>query len=255
MTTIWIGVGVAVLAFVFGVAGLFLQRLLPETHSVERARDMIGAIVGLVSLLLALVLGTLIGSAYSFYATQKSEMETFAARAVQLDLALAEFGPETAPVRARMKETLQGIRVMVWGDGAGQNAAPDFSLAGPIQHLREMDEYVASLDPKTPAQRQFAAAAVGDASAIEQTRLLISMQLASAISWPLVVIVVSWALILFCGFGLLSRINGTTLAALGFGAFAVGSALFLILELSHPFTGIFRVPSGAFDQMLAALNK
>jgi uncharacterized membrane protein SpoIIM required for sporulation len=40
---------------------------------------MIGAIVGLISLLLALVLGTLVGSAYSFYATQKSEMETFAA--------------------------------------------------------------------------------------------------------------------------------------------------------------------------------
>jgi hypothetical protein len=255
MATVWIGVGVAVLAFVFGVAGLFLQGLLPETHSVERARDMIGAIVGLVSLLLALVLGTLIGSAYAFYATQKSELETLAARAVQLDLALAEFGPETEPARARMKETFQGVRNMVWGDGAGQNAAPDFSVTAPIQHLREMDEYVASLDPKTPAQRQFAAAAVGATSAIEQTRLLISMQLASAISWPLVVIVVSWALILFCGFGLLSRINGTTLAAVALGAFAVGSALFLILELSHPFTGIFRVPSGAFDQMLLSLDK
>jgi hypothetical protein len=214
MATVWLGLGVAVLAFVFGVGGLLLQRLLPETHSVERARDMIGAIVGLVSLLLALVLGTLIGSAYAFYATQKSELETFAARAVQLDLALAEFGSETAPARARMKETLEGVRDMVWGDGAGKEAAPDFSVAAPIQHLREMDEYVASLDPKTPAQRQFAANAAGDASAIEQTRLLISMQLASPISWPLVVIVVSWALILFSGFGLLSRINATTLAAL-----------------------------------------
>ena len=67
-------------------------------------------------------------------------------------------------------------------------------------------------------------------------------------------IVVSWALILFCGYGLLSRINATTLTALGFGAFAVGSALFLILELSQPFTGVFRVPSGAFDQMLGSLR-
>ena len=83
MATVWIGVGVAVLAFLFGVAGLFLQRLLPETHSVERARDMIGAIVGLVSLLLALVLGTLIGWAYSFYATSKSELEMLGARTAQ----------------------------------------------------------------------------------------------------------------------------------------------------------------------------
>ncbi len=255
MTTVWICIGVAVLAFVSGVIGLYLQKLLPETHSVEKARDMIGAIVGLVSLLLALVLGTLIGSAYAFYSTQKSEMETFAAKSVQLNLALAEFGPETALARARMKQTLQGVRNMVWGDSSGANAAPDFSVAAPLEHLREMDEYVASLDPKTPAQRAFAAAAAGDTSAIEQTRLLISMQLASAISWPLVIIVVSWALILFCGFGLLSRINGTTLAALALGAFAVGSALFLILELTQPISGVFRVPSGAFDQMLLSLDK
>lgn len=66
---------------------------------------MICAIVGLMSLLLALLLATLIGSAYNFYATQKSEMENFAARALQLDMALAELGSETAPARKAMKQT------------------------------------------------------------------------------------------------------------------------------------------------------
>jgi ABC-type antimicrobial peptide transport system permease subunit len=253
MGTVWLCVGVAVAAFALGVVGLYLQKLLPEPHTSDRSRDMIGAIAGLISLLLALVLGTLVGSAYSFYSTQKSEMETFAARAVQLNLALIEFGPETAPARARMKETLEGVHVMVWG-GKAALTPHDLSVEEPLPHLQELDEYVASLDPKTPAQRQFAAAAASAAAAIEQTRLLVSMQLASSISWPLVVIVVSWALILFCGYGLLSRINATTLTALGLGAFAVGSALFLILELSQPFSGVFRIPSGAYDQMLASLR-
>jgi hypothetical protein len=254
MMTVWLCISVAVLAFLFGVGGLYLQKLLPEPHSVDLSRDMIGAIVGLVSLLLALVLGTLIGSAYSFYATQKSELETLAAREVQLDLALAEFGPETKEARAGMKQTLEGVRTMLWG-GGGAESASELSTAAPIEHLRALDLYISSLDPKTPAQRQFVGAAAADAGVIEQTRVLISMQLASSISWPLVIIVVSWALILFCGFGLLSRITGTTLAALGFGAFAVGSALFMILELSHPFTGAFRVPSGAFDQMLELIGQ
>src|SRR5271165_1102627 len=142
---------------------------------------------------------------------------------------------------------------MLWGDGANKSP-PDLTVGEPLPHLRELDEYVASLDPKTAAQKQFAAAAAGDAAAIEQTRLLISMQLASAQSWPLVVIVVSWALILFCGYGLLSRLNATTLTALGLGAFAVGSAIFLILELNQPFSGVFRIPSGAYDQMLESLT-
>jgi ABC-type antimicrobial peptide transport system permease subunit len=254
MMTVWISLGVALLAFAFGVAGLHLQRLLPEPHTSERSRDMIAAIVGLISLLLALVLGTLVGSAYSFFTTQKTEIETFAARSIHLDLALAEFGPETAPARARMKQQLQDLHDMVWGENAVE-AADALLVAEPIPHIKELDEYVASLDPKTPAQRQFAAAAAADIAALEQTRLLISLQLASSVSWPLVVIVVSWALILFCGYGVLSRLNATTLTALGFGAFAVGSALFLILELSQPFTGVFRIPSGAYDQMLASLDK
>jgi hypothetical protein len=90
MATIFISVGVAVLTFGFGIAGLFLQRLLPEQHTTDRSRDMIAAIVGLVSLLLALVLGTLIGNTYGFFANQKTELESFAARSLQLDLALAQ---------------------------------------------------------------------------------------------------------------------------------------------------------------------
>ncbi|MBV8797692.1 MAG: DUF4239 domain-containing protein [Hyphomicrobiales bacterium] len=253
--TIWISLGVALLAFAFGVAGLFLQKLLPPRHTSDRSRDMISAIVGLISLLLALVLGTLTGSAYTLYSTQKSEVNTFAARALQLDLALAEFGPDTAPARAMIKNTLTKVRRMLWWRSASGGMPPDFNVAEPIAELKHIDEDVASVDPKTPAQKQFQAAAAADASAMEQTRLLMSLQLASPVSYPLLVIVVSWALILFCGFGILSRINPTTVVALGFGAFAVGSAVFLILELTQPFTGVFRLPSGAFDQMLAALGK
>jgi hypothetical protein len=252
MWTVWLCIGVALAAFASGVAGLYLQKLLPEPHTSDRSRDMIGAIVGLISLLLALVLGTLIGSAYAFYSTQKSEMETYAAKAIQLDLALAEFGPETAIARAKMRETLQSVHDMVWGEHA-KPAPRELLVKAPLEHLQQMDEYVASLDPKTTAQRHFASAAAADAAAIEQTRVLIPLQLASSVSWPLVVIVVSWALILFCGFGILSRLNATTLTALAFGAFAVGSALFLILELSQPFNGLFRIPSAAYDQMLDSL--
>jgi hypothetical protein len=253
MATVWFCVGVAALTFGFGILGLYLQTLLPEPHSAEKSREMIGAVVGLVSLLLALVLGTLVGSAYAFYSNQKAEMETLAARALQLDIALSEYGSETAFARGKMKDTLSSIRAMIWGGGVEE--APDMSVGQPIEHLKLMDMYVASLDPKTPAQRQFAATAGAAAGAIEQTRLLVSLQLASPVSWPLVAIVVSWAAILFCGFGVLSRINATTIVAVALGAFAVGSALFLILELSQPFTGVFRVPSGAFDQMLASLGE
>lgn len=81
-----------------------------------------------------------------------------------------------------------------------------------------------------------------------------SLELASSISWPLIVIVVSWAMLLFFGFGVVSGLNTTSLGALAFGAFAVASAIFLILELSQPFSGLFRVPATALEQTLGALG-
>jgi hypothetical protein len=254
MGEVWICLGVAALAFASGLVGLRLQALLPEHHTSDRSRDMIGAMIGLFSLLLALALGTLIGSAYGFFSIQKSEMETFCSRAIQLDLALAEYGPETAPARARMKETFQGLHDVIWGNGQSAAAARNATLGVPLVHLRAMDEFIANLNPQTPAQRQFAAAAGVHASFIEQTRVLIAMQLASPTPWPMVLVVVSWALILFCGYGLLSRVNATTLAALALGAFAVASAIFLILDLNAPFSGLFRLPSAGFEQMLATLG-
>jgi hypothetical protein len=74
------------------------------------------------------------------------------------------------------------------------------------------------------------------------------------ISWPLLIIVASWSILLFCGFGILSRLNVTTLAALALGSFAIGSAIFLILELNEPYSGLFKVPRAAMQRAIEALG-
>ena len=43
--------------------------------------------------------------------------------------------------------------------------------------------------------------------------------------------------------------------ALAFGSFAVASAIFLILELNQPFSGLFRVPSAPIERAIAVLGK
>ena len=48
-------------------------------------------------------------------------------------------------------------------------------------------------------------------------------------------------MLLFFGFGVVSGLNATSLGALAFGSFAVASAIFLILELNQPFSGLFRL--------------
>jgi len=121
--------------------------------------------------------------------------------------------------------------------------------------LKPLEEYLASLEPKTPAQTRAAATASANFGVIEQTRLLMSLRLSVPFPRPLLIVVVAWSMFLFCGYGLLSRFTATTLVALTFGAFAVGSAIFLILELSEPYTGLFRISPAAIEQAVQAIDK
>lgn len=252
MTSIFIAIAVGVLTFGLGLFGLYLQRLLPENHMSTGARDMIGAIMGLVTLLLALVLGTLVGSAYGFFAVQKANVETLGARSIQLDMALVQYGPETQPLRDGLKAALKKSYKTVWG--GGDTDPKELEVTAYLPMFAAMNHGISSLEPKTPAQTQLIGTIGANASIIEQTRLLMSLQLASPVSWPLLNIVVSWAMLLFCGFGVLSRFNGTSVAALAFGSFAVASAVFLILELNEPFTGLFRIPGASVEQTIRAID-
>jgi hypothetical protein len=44
------------------------------------------------------------------------------------------------------------------------------------------------------------------------------------------------------------------LAALTLGSFAIGSAIFLILELNEPYNGLFKIPRSAMQQAIEALG-
>ena len=57
---------------------------------------MTGAVVGLMTLLLALVLGLLIWTAYGVFSTQKASVQTLAITDLKLDEALQDYGPEVA---------------------------------------------------------------------------------------------------------------------------------------------------------------
>lgn len=252
MTNLAIGIGACALTFVFGYVGMWAQKLLPQAHMTSGAREMIGAIMGLIALLLALVLGTLVGSAYGFYAGQKANVELLAARSIQLDMALKPFGPDGAPIRAGLRAAVEQAHRAIWVDGLDPR---NYKLEALVRGYDRLNESVSTLKATTPAQSAALPTINVSIGIIEQTRLLMALQLASPISWPLIFVVVSWAMLLFAGYGVLARLNGTAVIATLIGAFAVGSAVFLILELNQPFIGLFRIPAVAMVETLDVLGK
>ena len=69
---------------------------------------MIGAVVGLLTLLSGMVLGLLIWTAYGVYSGQNIAVQTLAAKLLQLDRALIDYGPDADGGRAQFKQDLAG---------------------------------------------------------------------------------------------------------------------------------------------------
>ena len=118
-----------------------------------------------------------------------------------------------------------------------------------------MSHFLDTLHPANESQKQLLGAAAQHYGSIGETRLLMSLQLDNPPSWPLIIAVTSWSCLLFCGLGMLSRVNATTLTALALGAFSVGSAIFLILELSQPYTSLIRISPVGLMQVIADIDR
>ena len=252
MSSLEFAIGIAVVVFLSGIIGLKLRALLPDEHGPDKARDMIGAMTGLIGLLLALVLGTLVGSSYTIYATQKAELDTMSAKVLQLDEALAAYGPE-APAGSRRAAHGDPGKLQQ-GLGLGRNELNVETLERRCGRVEDSRSIPALASPKTDAQRQLLTQASIAAGLINQTRLLMIMQLVGSVSWPMMGIVVAWSALLFCGYGLISTGNRTSIATLTLGALSVASAIFLILELSQPYKGFFQLPSTGVAMLIDVIG-
>jgi hypothetical protein len=244
-------IAVAVAMFGAGLLGLFLQRVLPEHHTTGGSRDLIAAVVGLLTLLCALVTGLLIWTAYGVYSGQNTQIQSLASKVMQLDFALSDLGPEANPARAQLRETID----QVWGANVSDSDFAANNFAAAIQNLRAREKVLAALHPSTDEQKRALAAAMSASDALGQARMQMAFALTAPVSYPLVLTVVGWVGCLFCGFGLTSRGTVTSVIALAIGSIAVASAVLLILDLSNPYSGVFRASSAPLEQALAVMGK
>jgi hypothetical protein len=241
---------VAVIVFAASAVGMGLQRLVPAAVLAE-SKATVGGMIGLVTLLLALVLGLLVYTAFAVFATQQSEAQSLGPLIVDLDLALETYGPEASGGRAGLRAALQRSRVRFFGDS--QRGPQPFTLEETRATLRGLGGFFDSLQPSTDAQRDRLAQARDLSRKFADTQMLMARQLANPFPPYVLVVVVCWAGALFFGNGLIAALNVVTVFAHVAGAAAIGSAVFLILELSQPYTGLIRLSSTGIDRLLKLL--
>jgi hypothetical protein len=234
---------------IFGSAllGMWLNGVLPENHLNADTKDLIKLGVGLVGTMAALLLGLLVASAKSSYDARSNELTQLSANIILLDRALAHYGPETAEIRQMLKISTARTIDQIW---ATHGAAVPSQSGGEV-----LFDKLQQLVPKSDEQRAIQSQAQSIIISSGQTRLLLFAQSGSSLSTPFLVVVVFWLSMLFVSFGLFAPRNGTAVATLLLAAISVAGALFLILELDHPFSGLIQIPDTPLHNALSVLGR
>jgi len=245
---------VIVFACVLGGAflGMFLRNTLPEHHLSEATKDVVKLGTGLIGTITGLVLGLLIASANSTFETQSSQVQQMTANIVVLDQTLAQYGPEAVSARNLMRRVVASMADRIWRE----NSSPSAELApfeASAAALSLFDE-ILKLSPQNERQRSLQARAISTLQEIGKTRLLLFTEAGAAIPMPFLVVLIFWLAIIFAGFSLFADNNATTVVALGIFALSASAAIFLILELGQPFTGLMRISSEPLRNALAPLS-
>src|SRR6516165_5233431 len=251
MHSLYRSIAVALITFGASVIGMALQWAVPA-DVLTASKGSVGAMVGLVTLLLALVLGLLVFTAFSVFTTQQSEAYSLGPVVIELDVVLEQYGADAIRGRVGLREALGRSRRRFFGDVKRGPQAHTFEETRATMHW--MNTYFDSLQPSTERQRQLLSSAQDLAKNFAQTQMLMTRQLSNPFPRFVLGVVVFWAAALFFGNGLVATPNPVSVGAHLVGAIAISTAIFLILELSQPYSGVVRLSPAGVDRLLQVLG-
>lgn len=246
-----LAIGAIVFACVFAgaVLGMVLGRVLPERHLSSDAKDVIKVSMAMVATLSALVLGLLTASAKSSLDEKSNQLRGWGAQVVFLDRTLAEYGPETAPIRTELKETLSERIAQIWPEH-GPALLPQVISHG--EGIETEQKQLLALKPENDAQRWLQATALEITRTMSLARWTGLQALSSSIEWPFMVVLVFWLAVIFASFGLFAPRSPVVTAALFVAALSVAGSMYLILEMDQPYSGMIKISP---EPLLTALDQ
>jgi hypothetical protein len=238
-----------VLIFGGALAGMWLRAVLPEARLSNDAKDVVRLSMGLIATISALVLGLLIASAKSSFDAKASKLKEIAVNVILTDNLLEEYGPDAIPARRLLRTTLGPAIDRIWEDRKVAEhgrfeASPD---------ARAFYASVHGLTPANEAQRALQSRALQLMTETAQARLTLFTQAGNSIPLPFLAVLVFWLAMIFASFSLFARAQPVIVIALLVCCLSSAGAIFLILEMDRPFTGIMAIPSAPMHGLLGPL--
>ena len=250
MTAVWVSLVAFACMFGGSLIGMVLHAYLPQNHQSADTQRIVNLGAGIIGTMAALVLGLLIASAKQSYDAQYGELIGIAAKIDLLDRGLALYGPEAQASRDMLRSDLDSAVEQLW---------PKVHTSQDSFHASEtapglLYASIQTLTPQSDIQRAIKTQALAMVIQLAEQRQLILEQKNSSVSKPLLAILIFALALNFLCFGLFAPRNATVITVLGLCAVASAGAIFVMMELYHPFGGFIEIPSTTLRSALAQLG-
>jgi hypothetical protein len=242
----------AVITLVLCWGGVMLGRSLtrgsPQVLSAE-TKDFVRIAVTLMTSMVALLLSLQLSSVKTAFDGQEAQVTEVGAQAVFLDRALAHSGHGSSVARAMLRAIVVDMLRRSW---------PDTIRGTRLETPPNSDAFydaIERIEPNGASQTFAKSSALAAALDIGKTLRLISQENGSSASLGLLAVEIAWTTGIFLFYGLLAPSHRASLVVIVVSAVAIATAIFLIAEMSSPFSGVIRISSAPLQQALHAIDR
>jgi hypothetical protein len=251
LTAVSVLLGTLIVILVGMCFGIFLRTNLPERYFTDKTADTVKLSAGVIATLAALTLGLLIASAKTSYDARVTQVRQLAAGMILSDRLLTLYGGEAAQTaRVKLREVVPEVVNLIWSESTRHHGEKPFEAAA------QSEEYVNAiyaLNPQTDVQKGLRERIVATTLELAHARLALFTQSGSLLPPPLLVVLAFWFAMLFAAYTMYAELNIITLIALSICAASVAGAMFLLVQMNNPFSGLMAIPRVDFVAMLPPL--
>jgi len=249
---------------VSAAVGFFLRQRLSDQHLSDHNIEALRLVTGLLVTFTALVLSLLLASVKSSFDTTDRDRRMYAASLAAFDQCLQGYGAEATAMRGVIREYTAGVIASTWPEEEKPTGVTLPNLAGVARvgedrTLRALITGVglslAALEPKDAFHHSQLAACRLAYDDVMHRREAVIEDAEGTMSGLFSRVLMFWLMLVFVSFGLQARHNRFTIVAIGIGALAISTVIFVIADLDRPYGGLFGIPSTSMRNALTDMSR
>jgi hypothetical protein len=234
------------------VLGTLMRIRLPEQHLKDDSRDVIKTASGMIATLVALVIGLLVSSSKATYDQAGANVTQIGAKVILLNRMLERYGPETKPIRGRIREGIAASVDQLWPTNGGNSNLTAIEQATSMDDVHDL---VVQLEPKDELHRILRTQALSTWLELMQVRWLVIEQAQNSLPVAFLAMLIFWLTVLFAMLGLLAPRNATTWGCLFICAVSMAGAIYLILEMNRPLEGAVQISPAPLRKAISVIGR